>query len=72
MNLVVGQKYILTNVMEGYYGGCEDIVKLDGKIVTVEDIAEYENFFELGADYVISDDDGEMHYVEAVNLKEIE
>lgn len=72
MEIVVGKQYIVTNVMEGYYGRCHDIIALDGQVVKVLSEDTYDSVCGLNNDYKIVDSEGETHYVEAINLKEIE
>lgn len=71
MDIKVGQRYIITNVNEGFYGGCYDIVALDGQEVLVVNSEEYDSVG-FSVDYTIVDSNDERHYVEAINLKEID
>lgn len=67
MEIIVGRWYILCNVFEGGFGGCQDIVDIVGESVLVYEKHRHPN----STSFHIRDKHNETHVCEAINLKPI-
>ena len=68
MKIEIGGSYKVKKNRTTYYGSCDDIRALEGKIVTVAKIYDYP---EEDAPYSILDSRGEEHTCEGCNLEEL-
>lgn len=68
MQICIGGSYRVVKNRNTYYGSCNDIKALEGKVVTVTTIFDYG---EIEDPYEIVDEVGEFHVCESCNLEQL-
>jgi hypothetical protein len=68
MEIKIGEKYKVKKNRHTYFGSCDDIKALEGKVVTVKKVYEYST---KESSYGIEDEFGEGHTCEGCNLQEL-